>query len=162
VAADPTIPTKTQSLANQYKAELATAAKLKPATQAALATNPTDVPTLAEAISEISGVAVADVAEVFQYNDPLATAATSAQAPQVGLTTTPTPTAAQPKAGGEIAQGLKTPVPEAVAKLQALALVPAADLVAMASTAPKVSDAGAQLTALGKVPASDLAYLAKW
>jgi MFS family permease len=162
VAADPTIPTKTQALANQYKAELATAAKLKPATQAALAANPTDVPTLAEAISEISGVGLADVAKVFQYKDQLTTAATIDQATQVALLTNPADTAAQTKAVGEIAQGLKITVPEAVAKLQALALVPAADLVAMASTAPKVSDAGAQLTALGKVPASDLAYLAKW
>jgi len=162
VAADPTIPTKTQALANQYKAELATAAKLKPATQAALAANPTDVPTLAEAISEISGVGLADVAKVFQYKDQLTTAATIDQATQVALLTNPADTAAQTKAVGEIAQGLKITVPEAVAKLQALALVPAADLVAMASTAPKVSDAGAQLTALGKVPASDLGYLAKW
>jgi ACS family D-galactonate transporter-like MFS transporter len=162
VAADPTIPTKTQALANQYKAELATAAKLKPATQAALAANPTDVPTLAEAISEISGVGLADVAKVFQYKDQLTTAATIDQATQVALLTNPADTAAQTKAVGEIAQGLKITVPEAVAKLQALALVPAADLVAMASTAPKVSDAGAQLTALGKVPAADLAYLAKW
>jgi len=162
VAADPTIPTKTQALANQYKAELATAAKLKPATQAALAANPTDVPTLAEAISEISGVGLADVAKVFQYKDQLTTAATIDQATQVALLTNPADTAAQTKAVGEIAQGLKITVPEAVAKLQALALVPAADLVAMASTAPKVSDAGAQLTALGKVPAADLGYLAKW
>jgi len=162
VAADPTIPTKTQALANQYKAELATAAKLKPATQAALAANPTDVPTQAEAISEISGVGLADVAKVFQYKDQLTTAATIDQATQVALLTNPADTAAQTKAVGEIAQGLKITVPEAVAKLQALALVPAADLVAMASTAPKVSDAGAQLTALGKVPAADLGYLAKW
>ena len=80
VAADPTIVTKVQSLAAQYKAQLATAAKLKPATSAALTANPTDPATQAEALSEISGVPVADVGKVItlgtQYKDQLVTAAT--------------------------------------------------------------------------------------
>jgi MFS transporter, ACS family, D-galactonate transporter len=166
VAADPSIVTKAQSLANQYKSELATAAKLKPATQAALTANPTDVATQGQAISEISGVAVTDVVKVItlssQYKDQLATAATIDQATSAALLTNPADTAAQTKAVGEIATGLKITVPEAVAKLQALALVPASDLIFLATTGPKVSDAGAQLTALGKVPASDLAFLAKY
>ncbi|HLY33472.1 MAG TPA: MFS transporter, partial [Jatrophihabitantaceae bacterium] len=42
VAADPTIVPKVQGLAAQYATQLQTAAKIDPATQAALATNPTD------------------------------------------------------------------------------------------------------------------------
>jgi ACS family D-galactonate transporter-like MFS transporter len=166
VAADPSIVTRAQTLAAQYKAELATAAKLKPATQAALTANPTDVQAQAQAISDISGVAVADVVKVLtlsvQYKDQLATAATIDAATQAALVTNPGDTAAQAKAVGEIAQALKITAPEAIAKLQALAAVPVTDLLFLATNGPKVQDAGAQLTALGKVPASDLAFLAKY
>ena len=45
VAADSNIVDKVQALAAKYAKELATAAKLKPATQAALTAHPNDVPT---------------------------------------------------------------------------------------------------------------------
>ena len=61
MAADPSIAVKVQTLAAQDKAQLATAALLKPATAAALTANPTDQATQAEALSEISGKPVADV-----------------------------------------------------------------------------------------------------
>ncbi len=53
VAADPTIVTKAQTLAAKYKAELATAAAIDPATQAALAKNPADPQAGAKAVGEI-------------------------------------------------------------------------------------------------------------
>jgi hypothetical protein len=166
VAADPTIPTKTQALANQYKAELATAAKLKPATQAALAANPTDPATQAQALADISGLALADVGKVIamstQYADQLKTAAAISAATQQKLLANPADTAAQAQAVADIATALKITPAEAVAKLVALNAIPQSDLLFLAANAPGVQGAVAQLTALGKVPAADLAYVAKW
>jgi ACS family D-galactonate transporter-like MFS transporter len=165
VAADPTIATKTQTLAAQYKAQLATAAKLAPGTLAALQANPTDPATQATAISEISGQSTADVAKVralgAQYNDQLVTAAAIDQATRVALLTNPTDPATQAKAVGQIAAGRHLAAADATAKLQALAQVPTADLVFLNTAAPPVQQAAADLTALGAVPAADFAYLAK-
>ncbi|MGI8667920.1 MAG: MFS transporter [Jatrophihabitans sp.] len=129
VAADPRIVPKVKALSAQYTAQLATAAKLKPATATALTANPTDPATQAEAVSELSGKSVADVTRVItlgaQYKDELATAATVDQPTQLALLANPADTGAQTKAVGEIAQGLKITPAAAVAKLQALAKVPA-------------------------------------
>jgi ACS family D-galactonate transporter-like MFS transporter len=165
VAADPTIVPKVQSLAAQYKAQLATAALLKPATSAALTANPTDPATQAEALSEISGKSVADVAKVVtlsaQYKDQLATAATLDLPTQAALANNPTP-AIQAKAVGEIAAGRHLSPAAATAKLQALGQVPPADLAFLSANGAAVQTAGAQLTALGAVPAADLAFLGKY
>jgi MFS family permease len=166
VAADPTIATRAQTLAAQYKSELATAAKLKPATQAALATNPADPQAQAQAISDISNLPIADVAKVIsittQYADQLKTAAAISATTQQALLANPADPAAQQQAVVDIATGLKITVPEAVAKLQALNAVPQSDLLFLASNAPAVQGAATQLTALSKVPAADLAFLAKY
>ena len=158
-----TIVADLQSKAAKYKDELATAAKLKPATQAALAANPNDPSAQAEALSEISGKPVADVVKVItmstQYKDQLATAAALSPATQGALLTNPTDPATQAAAIGEIMAGLKITQAEAIAKLQALAAVPAADLIFLATNAPGVLDAVAKLTALSKVPAADLTFL---
>ena len=166
VAADPSIATKAQTLAAKYTKELATAAKMKPATQAALTANPTDVAAQAQAITEISGKPVADVAKAItlgtKYKDELATAATMSQATQQALLLNPTDPATQAKAVGEIATGLKIPADQAALKLAALAAVPTADLLFMATNAPGIIQASEDLTALSKVPAADLAFLAKY
>ena len=166
VAEDPTIVTKAKTLATQYTKELATAAKIKPATQAALASNPTNPATQAQAITEISGKSVDDVAKAItlgtKYKDELATAATMTQATQQALLVNPTDPAAQAKAVGEIAAGLKIPADQAALKLQQLAAVPTADLLFMATNAPAIIQASEDLTALAKVPAADLAFLAKY
>jgi MFS transporter, ACS family, D-galactonate transporter len=166
VAADPSIVTKAQSLSTQYKAELATAAKLKPATQAALAAKPTDPPTQAQALADISGLALADVAKVLtistQYADQLKTAAAISPATQQKLLANAADPAAQAQAVTDIATTLKITPAEAIAKLVALNAVPQADLLFLAANAPSVQGAVAQLTALGKVPAADLAFLAKY
>ncbi len=166
VAADPSIVTKVQSLAAQDKAQLATAAKLKPETSAALTANPTDPATQAEALSEISGVAAADVGRVIalgtQYKDQLATAATLSPATQAALLTSPTAPATQAAAVGEIAKGLQISAAAAAAKLQALAAVPPADLVFLSTNGAPVQAAVTELTALAAVPAADLAFLAKY
>ncbi|MCU1681036.1 MAG: major facilitator superfamily 1 [Amycolatopsis sp.] len=164
VAADPTIATKTQSLAAQYQPQLATAAKLKPATLTALTANPTDPATQADAISQISGSSVADVAKVralgAQYVDQLTTAAAIDQSTRLALLANPADPASQAKAVGEIASGRHLAPADAIAKLQALAQVPTADLIYLNTAAPPVQKAAADLTALGAVPAADFAYLA--
>src|SRR5260221_1832266 len=133
VAADPTIVPKVQALAAQYKAELGTAALLKPETQAALAVTPNDPATQAEALAEISGLSAADIAKVItlgtQDKDQLATVAAIDPATQIALATHPTDAALQAKAVGEIAAGLGVPAADAIAKLQALGQVPVDDLV---------------------------------
>ena len=166
VAADPTIATKAQTLAAQYKTELATAALLTPATSAALAATPDDPATQAAALSEISGEPVATVAKVIslstQYQDQLATAAVLSPATEAALLADPANPATQAQAVGQIATGLSLTPAAAAAKLQALALVPPADLVFLGSNGKAVQSASAQLTALGAVPPADLAFLSQY
>jgi MFS transporter, ACS family, D-galactonate transporter len=166
VAEDPTIVTKAQTLAAKYQAELATAAKLSPATQAALAANPTDQATQVKALSELSGSTTDVVTKVLtlssQYGEQLKTAQAIDSATQLALLTNPTDQAALAKAVGEIASAFQISAAEATARLQALGTVPQADLVFLATNAPPVQKAGADLTALSKVPAADLAFLRKY
>ncbi|MHA6761409.1 MFS transporter [Streptacidiphilus sp. PAMC 29251] len=166
VAGDPTIVPKVQSLAAQYSAQLSTAAKLTPATQAALAATPNDPATQAQALAEISGLSAADVGKVITLStadkDQLATAATIDPATQQALAANPADTAAQTKAVGEIATGFGIPPAAAIAKLQALGQVPAADLAFLTTNGKQVQDAVTKLTALGAVPAADLAFVGKY
>src|SRR3954454_24320738 len=94
------------SLAEQYKTELATLAKLDPATQQALAANPDDPATQAQAVSDISGVPVADVARAAtlsqQYKTELATLAKLDAATQQALGANPGDPATQAQAVSEI------------------------------------------------------------
>jgi ACS family D-galactonate transporter-like MFS transporter len=166
VAADPSIVTKAQSLAGQYKSQLATAALLTPATTAALQSNPTDPTTQAQALAEISGTPVADVARTIslgtQYKDQLITAATLDTTTTTTLFLNPTDAAAQAKAVGEIAVGRKIDPAAAIAKLQALSQVPKADLLFLNSNAKPVQTAAAQLGALATVPVADLTFLSTY
>lgn len=166
VAADPSIAVKVQTFAVQYKSELATAALLKPATQAALVSNPNDPAAQAQALSDISGKPVADVAKVLtlsaQDKTQLAAAATLDPATQAALVSGAATPAVQAKAVGEIAAGLQVPVPTAMADLQALAKVAPADLLLVSTDGPAVQAAAAQLTALGAVPTADLALVATY
>ncbi|HEY1486941.1 MAG TPA: MFS transporter [Micromonosporaceae bacterium] len=166
VAADPTIVPKVQSLAAQYQAQLATAAQLKPATSAALTSNPSDPTTQAEALSEISGVAATDVGKVValstQYKSQLATLAAIDPTTQATLFTNPKDKAAQGKAVADVQKALGVSAKTAAADLSALSKVPTADLAFLNANGAKVQDAGAKLQALGAVPAADLAFLSKY
>jgi MFS transporter, ACS family, D-galactonate transporter len=166
VAADPTIVPRVQTLAAKYQAQLVTAAKLKPATQAALTATPNDPATQAEAVSEISGKPIADVTRTItlsqQYASQLATAATIDQATMRILLANPNDPAADTKAVAEIAAGLKVSVARASADLRALAQVPTPDLIFLGTNAGPVQIAAKQLTALAAVPVADLAYLSKY
>jgi ACS family D-galactonate transporter-like MFS transporter len=166
VAADPTIATRAQSLATQYQAQLATAKLMKPATQAALVANPTDPAAQAEALSEISGIALADVTKVIalstKYKDQLATLAVIDPGTQTALVLTPNDPATQTTALNEIQNALHVSAADAAAKLAAVGAIPAADLVFLGSNGPAVQRAATALTALGAVPPADLAFLAKY
>ena len=166
VAADPTIVSRVQSIAAKDAAELATAQKLTPQTQAALAAAPNDPATAAQAISEISGLPVSTVAQVItlgaQDKTQLATAQAIDPATQAALRANPGDAAAQAKAVGEIVAALHVSVTQAASQLQALAAVPPADLALLSANAAPVQSAAAQLTALGQVPAADLALVARY
>jgi MFS family permease len=166
VAADPTIVTRVQQYAAQYKDQLATAAKLKPATAQALAKNPNDLSTQAEALSEISGLPVADVAKTIQLStadaDQIATAKAIDSTTIATVLTNPSDTAAQAKAVGEIMQAFNISQAAAVARLQALAAVPLTDLLFLQTNGTPVQTAAAQLQALAQVPAANLALLAQY
>ncbi|MHA6761436.1 MFS transporter [Streptacidiphilus sp. PAMC 29251] len=166
VAANPAIIPKMQALSTTYRAQLATAAHLAPATLAALTATPGDPAAQAEAVSEISGQSPADVVKVTtlhtRFQDQLATAATLDPTTQVTLLTNPTDRATGARAVAEIANGLNVTATTATVKLQALAKVPAADLVYLSAHSKPVQNAAAQLTALAAVPSADLAYLHTW
>jgi len=97
-----------------------------------------------------------------KYKDQLATAATLDAATQTALSKNPGDSAAITKAVGQIAGGLHIAPAAAIAKLQALAQVPKADLSFLSATATPVQAAAARLTALGAVPAADLAFLTRY
>ena len=139
--------------------------QLEPATVEALTADPTDQATGIEAVSEVSGVPVTDVTTIATLDATQGPAIEAAQqvdqATITALLTDPTDTTALSAAVAQIAGGLGISPAEAQTRLQALAAVPAADLVLLQTSGPAVLDAQGQLVALGKVPAADLALLTK-
>lgn len=154
-----------QVLAAKYAPELATAAKLSPATAAALTANPTDQATGIKAISEVTKVPVAAVTTVATLNATKGPAIQAAQAIDPATITTllsdKTNTAALQKAAGEIVTKLGVSAAEAQSRLQSLATIPVTDLLTLQANGPKVVQGQAALVALGKIPATDLALLKK-
>lgn len=167
VAADPTIVTKTQSLAAKYKSELATAAKIDPATQKALTANPNDVAAQVKAVSDISGVPVADVATIAQLNAAHGPAlqAVSKVDPStlLALLANPNDRAAAGKAVAQIIAGVPGTTPtQAAGYLAELKTIPPQQLALLQQSGQKVITAGDQLRALAAVPPADLAFLDKY
>lgn len=166
VVDDPTLVARVRAVAAQYPDEVAAAQRLTPATSAALAADPTDPAVQAEAIAEVSGLPVDDVTRVIalssQYQSELTTLAVLDPATVDALVANPDDPAAQQAAVNEIVAGLQVSVAEAIAKLQALAAVPGADLAFLAANSPAVATAARQLQALGQMPAADLALLATY
>jgi MFS transporter, ACS family, D-galactonate transporter len=155
--------TKTGELAGKYQTELGTLAALSPATQAKLAANPTDPATQAQAVSELSGVSVQDVATVIQTSTQYAQQLQTLQAIDpdtlAKLSANPADQAAGATAVGEIVAKLNVTPAEAITRLQATAQVPKPALAVVAASGTKVKEAGDRLTAAGKVPKEDLAFL---
>jgi ACS family D-galactonate transporter-like MFS transporter len=163
IAADPGLVGEVRALATRYAPELATAAKLTPATRAALAANRASPAAQAAAVSQISGLPVTTVTRVITLGSRDAVQLATAQAIDPGtraaLFASPGDAAAQAKAVTEIAAAFRLTPAQAAARLSGL---PAGDLAFMAARAPQVRAAAAQLTALGKVPAADKALLATY
>lgn len=156
--ANPSVVADVKKFGAQYSAQLATAAKIDPATLAALQVNPTDRAAGIKALSEISRVSVADVTTVVtlsrQHPKALAAGLALDPATQLGLRTDPTNAALAQKAVGEVVAKLHVTPAKALAALQELATIPVADLSTAKANAPKLQPAQAKLVALGKVPAS--------
>jgi ACS family D-galactonate transporter-like MFS transporter len=153
------------TLAAKYKTQLATIAKVDPATMAALQKNPADPAAGAKAVSEISGVSVAQVAAVAQieakYPQQIETLQAIDTQTATGLFLSPT-TQLQVKAIGEIAQRLNVSPAVAGQRLTAVGAVPKVDLLTLAQSGTKVATAAAELKAAGTIPPADAAYLAKY
>ena len=169
VAADPTIAAKTQTLATQYKAQLTTAATLQakdPKVLAALQQNGQDQKAGIQAISDLSGVSVADVttaATLFAtHANAIAGAAVIDSNTIVTLLTNPSDTAALQTAVGEMVSKLGITQADAISRLTDLKTIPTADLLTLQKVGTAVQTAQAQLQALGKVPPADLAFVSKY
>lgn len=63
IATDPTIVVKVKTTATTYASQLATAAKIEPATQAALKANPADPAAQVSAVADVAGLPVPTVAQ---------------------------------------------------------------------------------------------------
>jgi MFS family permease len=167
VAADPTIVTRVQGIVAKYPTELATAQKLDPATAAALASNPNDTLAQAKAVSDISGVPVADVVKIITLNAQHGPALAAAQkvdtATITALLSNPTDQAAGAKAVQEIVAGVPGTTPQqAQAYLAELTTIPVPDLLLLQQSGTKVITAAGQLKALAAVPPADLALVAQY
>jgi MFS family permease len=139
------------------KGLVAAAAKIDPATEAALSANPNNAGAEIKALTEISGAPSATVAKAVgiytQYPDQLTTALAIDPATQVALLSKPDDPSARVKAVSDISAALHVTVPAAEARLSALTAVPTQDLVFMATTGAPVVTAANQLEALAAVSA---------
>ncbi|MBV8221373.1 MAG: MFS transporter [Solirubrobacterales bacterium] len=154
---------RVQSIVSTHPAQVRVLQTVDPATLATLQRNPNDALAQARAVSELSGLPVADVARVAalgtRYASELATLSAINPATQAALAASPTNTAALFAATGQIATKLGIPPAEAQTRLAALSRVPLADLVFLHTNGPKVQLAAARLRSVSTVPPADLAYL---
>ena len=162
VADDPSIVTRAQALAKKYDAQLATAAKLSPGAQAALAADPNDLSAQSLALSQLTGLPQMDVqlivADNTAYPAELETAAAIEPATAKALKTSPGADSLA-RAVADVSRNLHVSTAAATGRMTALAFVPQYDLDVLAKDGAAVQQAAAQLTALGNVPAKDLKFL---
>ncbi|MGI8679861.1 MAG: MFS transporter [Jatrophihabitans sp.] len=155
-----------QVIAAAHPKEIATAQKIDKATTAALGKNPNDKAAQVKALSDISGVPVADVATVATVSAAHGPALAAAQAvdPQtiMALVLNPKDQQAGVKAVGEIVSTLHISPADAIKRLQDLATVPVAQLQVVQANGAKVQAAVADLTALSKnISPTEAALLGK-
>ncbi len=164
VAADPTIVPKVQAAATKYASELATAAKIDPATTAALTANPNDQQAQIKALSEISGLDPAAVTTVVtlsaQHAQALAAGQALDPATATALLTNPGDQATLAKAVQEVMTKLNVSQQTAVSLLQELGTIPVPDLLTVKADGAKVTDAASKLQALAAAQQSDPASFA--
>lgn len=152
-----------QALAAKYSGQLATISRIDKGTLAALSANPNDTTAQAKAVSELTGVSVAQVSQTALlaalYATELQTVKAIDTQTLTGLALNPGSTALQAKAVGEIAQKLGVSPVVGGQRLAALARVPQSDLAFLLSTGPTVQRGAAELASIATVPKADLAYL---
>ncbi len=151
VAANAPVVAQVQAAATQYAAPLAVLGKIDATTSAALGANPADPVAGAKAVSEISGVPVADVVAVAEAKNALTAGAALSPATAAALTANPADPAAGAAAVSEIVTKLGVSQATAVADLRALAAVPA-NIQAEAATVAAAS--ASLLQASAAVPTS--------
>jgi ACS family D-galactonate transporter-like MFS transporter len=147
-----------QADAAKYAPELATAAKVNPAVLATLSADPTNPTAGAEAVSQISGVPVADVAGIAMNAATLQAAAKIDSTTATTLATDPTNQAAQLTALSEVS-GVSLADTTTVATLQAtepaaLAAGAALDPATAATLLTDPTNAAAGAKAVGEVVAA--------
>ena len=154
---------RVQEIVAAYPEQVKVLQTVDETTLEALQGNPEDQAAQVAALSVLTGMSAADVTKVVTlgatFQAELETAAVVEPAVLGILARDPTNAEAGAKAVGQIAEGLGVGADEAIARLQALAAVPAADLAFMQTNGPAVQEAGARLQSLSDVPAADLAYL---
>ncbi len=154
---------RVQAIVRTYPAQVGVLQTVDPATLTALKRSPSNPLAQARAVSELSGLPVADVARAAalgtRYATELATLSAISPATQAALAASPTNTAAISAAVGQIAARFGLAPAQAQARLIALARVPRADLLFLHANGPKVQSAAGRLTSLSSVPPADLVYL---
>jgi ACS family D-galactonate transporter-like MFS transporter len=152
-----------QEIVTAYPAQMTVLQTVDEPTLGALQANPQDPAAQAAALSQLSGMPAADVAKVLElgskFKSELETAATVDPAVLGVLAADPTNAEASAKAVGQIAEGLDVGTDQAVARLEALGTVPAADLGFLQTNGPAVQEAGARLQSVSEIPPADLAFL---
>jgi MFS transporter, ACS family, D-galactonate transporter len=155
-----------QAIVAAHPKEVAALEKVDPKTLAALKADPEDQAAGAKAVSEISGVPVADVVTIATLNAQHAKAIAAAKAVDpatiVRLVLNPKDAAAGASAVQQVVQKLGVTPAEARADLQELVAVPAPQLQLLQSSGQKVVDAQAALVSASKnISPADAAVLAE-
>jgi hypothetical protein len=153
-----------QAIAAAHPADIATASKIDPATSAALSANPKDTTAQVKALSEVSGVSVADVGTIvtLQTEHPNAVAAGAAidTATAATLLGDPTNAAAVKTALKEVESALHVSSAQAASDLLELSQIPPTQLLVAKANGVKVQQAVAALTSLStNITPADAAIL---
>jgi len=155
--------TTVATLSATQPAALAALGKVDPGTLTALQQNPTDQNAGIKAISEISGVSLADTTTIAtlnaQHGPALAAAAVIDTQTITTLLTNPSDTTALQTAVGEIVSKLGVTQADAIARLTELKTIPIPQLLLLQTSGRQVTAAQTALTAASKIPPAQLAVL---
>ncbi len=151
-------------ITHKYAQQLATIQTVGPETLAALQQNPNDQAAQVAALTKLTGATPADIQTTVglntRYPQELATLQAIDPATLATLTTNPADANAGLAAVGQVAKKFGIPVDQAIARLQAVQRIPAADLAVAATVGPKLAQATTRLQSVGTIPVDDQAYLA--
>jgi ACS family D-galactonate transporter-like MFS transporter len=153
---------RVQAIVEQYARPVKVLQTVDPATLAALKANPANSAARARALSELSGVAPADVGTAVLLSAKYKTELATLAAIDPAILATPQSTTGNKAAGaravGEIAAKFAIPPAAAVARLQAAQKIPPAELAFLRANGTKLKQAGAALRSMSTIPPADLAF----